>query len=91
MGLLRRFFSQTRKPEETLGKLMLGTMNSGHAQMADWSFTHLPELAVEQAGDLGCGGGRNAGELLKKYPQSLIRTLMLCSKTLFAAAKISVI
>ena len=70
MGLLKRFFSQTRKPEGTLGKLMLGTMNSGHAQMADWGFTHLPKLAVEQAVDLGCGGGRNAGELLQKYPDA---------------------
>ena len=25
MGLLKRFFSQTRKPEGALGKLMLGT------------------------------------------------------------------
>ena len=63
MGLLKRFFSQTRKPEGALGKRLLGTMNSGHAQLADWGFTHLPELAVEQAVDLGCGGGRNAGEL----------------------------
>ncbi|MBQ5987494.1 MAG: class I SAM-dependent methyltransferase [Clostridia bacterium] len=70
MGLLKRFFSQTRKPEGALGKLMLGTMNAGHAQLADWGFTHLPELAVEQAVDLGCGGGRNAGELLKMYPDA---------------------
>ena len=67
MGLLKRFFSQTRKPEGVLGKLMLGTMNSGHAQLADWGFTHLPEMTPERAMDLGYGGGRNAGELMKKY------------------------
>ena len=67
MGLLKRFFSQTRKPEGVLGKLMLGTMNSGHAQLADWGFMHLPEMTPERAMDLGCGGGRNAGELMKKY------------------------
>lgn len=33
MGLMKRFFSQTRKPEGFLGKVMLGTMNSGHAKM----------------------------------------------------------
>ena len=67
MGLLKRFFSQTRKPEGVLGKLMLGTMNSGHAKLADWGFMHLPEMTPERAMDLGCGGGRNAGELMKKY------------------------
>ncbi len=70
MGLAKNIFSQTRKPEGFLGKMMLGTMNPGHAKLADWGFTHLPEIAPEKAADLGCGGGRNAGELLKKYPKA---------------------
>ena len=70
MGLAKRFFSQTRKPEGFLGKMMLGTMNPGHAKLADWGFAHLPEITPERAVDLGCGGGRNAGELLKKYPNA---------------------
>lgn len=57
MGLLKQFFSQTRKPEGFLGKLMLSTMNSGHALMADWGMGYLPNTAVGQAVDLGCGGG----------------------------------
>ena len=70
MSIAKDFFSQTRKPEGFLGKMMLGTMNSGHAKLADWGFTHLPALAVEQVVDLGCGGGRNAGELLKMFPKA---------------------
>ena len=70
MGILKNFFSQTRKPEGFLGKMMLSTMNSGHAKLADWGFTHLPSINPLKAADLGCGGGRNAGELLKKYPQA---------------------
>ena len=70
MALLRKFFNQTRKPEGFLGKLMLSGMNSGHAKLADWGFAHLPALSVSAAVDLGCGGGRNAGELLKKYPSA---------------------
>ena len=56
MGLAKNFFSQTRKPEGFLGKMMLGTMNSGHAKLADWGFTHLPEITPESAVDLGCTG-----------------------------------
>ena len=70
MGLFKDLVSQTRKPEGNLGKIMLGSMNSGHAKLADWGFTHLPEIDPAKAVDLGCGGGRNAGELLKKYPKA---------------------
>ena len=72
MSIAKSFFNQTRKPEGFLGKMMLGTMNSGHAKMADWGFTHLPAIAPEKAVDLGCGGGRNAGELMKKYPKARV-------------------
>ena len=70
MGLFRSFVSQTRKPEGFLGKMMLRGMNSGHAKLADWGFSHLPDLTPEKAVDLGCGAGRNVGELLKKYPEA---------------------
>lgn len=68
MGLFKSFVSQTRKPEGFLGKMMLSGMNSGHAMLADWGFSLLPKITPSKALDLGCGGGRNAGELLKKYP-----------------------
>ena len=75
MALLRKIFNQTRKPEGFLGKLMLSGMNSGHAKLADWGLAHLPTLPVSAAVDLGCGGGRNAGELLKKYPAAHVTAI----------------
>ena len=75
MALLRKLFNQTRKPEGFLGKLMLSGMNSGHAKLADWGLAHLPELSASAAVDLGCGGGRNAGELLKKYPTAHVTAI----------------
>ena len=75
MGLFRSFINQTRKPEGFLGKMMLGGMNSGHAKLADWGFTHLPDIPGENTADLGCGGGRNAGELLKKFPGALVTAI----------------
>ena len=70
MGLFKDYVSQTRKPEGLLGKLMLNGMNSGHAKMADWGLSHLPKIDPKNAVDLGCGGGRNAGELLKLFPMA---------------------
>ena len=75
MGLFKNFVSQTRKPEGFLGKMMLRSMNSGHAQMADWGLSHLPELDADEIVDLGCGGGRNAGELLRRYRRSRVTAI----------------
>lgn len=72
MGFLKKFFNQTRKPEGFLGKLMLSSMNSGHARLADWGLSHLAKLEVSRVADLGCGAGRNAGELLKRFPQAQV-------------------
>ncbi len=68
MGLFKKFVNQTRKPEGALGKMMLRSMNTGHSSLANWGFAHLPPLSFEQIVDLGCGGGKNAAELLKAYP-----------------------
>ncbi len=75
MGLFKSFVSQTRKPQGLLGKMMLSGMNSGHAKLADWGFTHLPAIVPARAVDLGCGGGRNAGELLRKYPEAQVTAI----------------
>jgi len=67
MAMLRKFFNQTRKPEGILGKMMLSSMNAGHAKLAEWGLSQLPAGTVEKAVDLGCGAGGNVGELLRKY------------------------
>lgn len=71
MGLFKDFVNQTRKPEGGLGKMMLKTMNSGHAKMADWGLSYLEIKRPERVVDLGCGGGRNIGALLDKFPTAL--------------------
>ena len=49
MGLLSKFFSNARKPEGFLGKIMVNGMNGGgHAAMANWALiegmhTYTPE------------------------------------------------
>lgn len=75
MGLFKKFVSQTKKPEGFLGEIMLNGMNSGHAQMADWGLAFLPEITPVMIADLGCGGGRNAGELLKRYPNAKVTAI----------------
>ena len=75
MGLYRKFVNQTRKPEGTMGKMTVNGMNSGHAKMADWGMSHLPEINPSKILEVGCGGGRNAGELAKKYPSAKVTAI----------------
>ncbi len=75
MGLFRKYVNQTRKPEGFLGRMMIIGMNSGHAKMADWGMGHLENLAPKAVADLGCGGGRNAAELLRRYPDATVTAI----------------
>ena len=75
MGLFRKFINQTRKPEGLLGKLMVSGMNSGHAKLADWGMSALAGISASSIAELGCGGGRNARELMKRYPQAALTAL----------------
>ena len=75
MGLFKNFVSQTRKPEGFLGKMMLNGMNAGHAKLADWGLSYVPSITPQKAVDLGCGAGRNAGELLRRYPTAYVTAI----------------
>ena len=72
MGLLKKYFNQTRKPEGILGKLMISGMNGGHAKLADWGMAYLKGVEPQRIAELGCGGGRNAAELLRRYPKAFV-------------------
>lgn len=68
MNLIKKFFSQTRRPEGFLGKLMLISMNSGHSKMAEWGMSYLPDFIPHQLLEIGCGAGANVKRLMNRYP-----------------------
>ena len=74
MGLLAKIFSNTKKPEGKLGKLMAKSMNgSSHAKMADWGLQYLKGVQATAVCDFGCGGGANVGKLLKLCPRATVK------------------
>ena len=75
MGLYQSFVNQTRKPAGFLGKLMVDGMNGGHAKLADWGMSHLEGISPAAIVELGCGGGRNASALLKRYSKAKLTAL----------------
>jgi ubiquinone/menaquinone biosynthesis C-methylase UbiE len=75
MGLFRKFVNNTRKPEGLLGALMLSGMNREHAKMADWGMGKFPPMTPHSMLDIGCGGGRNAAVLMRKYPKAVMTAM----------------
>lgn len=75
MGFLKKFLNQTRNPEGFLGKIILKGMNFGHAKGADWAMGYLDSSDPSEIVDLGCGGGRNAAALLKKYQSARVTAI----------------
>lgn len=75
MGPYKNFIAQTRKPEGFLGRLMVNGMNGGHAKLADWGMAQLKGIPAASIAELGCGGGRNAFELLKRYPHAKLTAM----------------
>ena len=75
MGLIRKYFNNARKPEGLLGKIMVSSMNRAHAEVSDWGMSHLKRISPADIAELGCGGGRNTVELLKRYPEAKVTAL----------------
>ena len=44
-------------------------------KMADWGLSHLSKVNPENIVDIGCGGGRNAAELMMKYPSAKVTAI----------------
>ncbi len=70
--MLRKFFNNTRKPEGTMGKIMVGMMNGGHKGVADWSRTFINLKDNIKILDIGCGGGANIKEFLNSSKNSIV-------------------
>ena len=75
MGLYKKFVNQTRRPEGFLGRMMVRGMNGGHVRLADWGMSHLGGITALNIAELGCGGGRNTAELLKRCPAAEVTAL----------------
>ena len=70
MGFMKNIFENTCKPKGFMGKMMVNSMNSGHAKVSDWGMSHLEGIQPSRIVDLGCGGGRNAKALLERYEKA---------------------
>lgn len=72
MKIFNKFVNNCRKPEGFLGKVMLSSMNKGHAPLSKWGIGHIPERDFKTILDIGCGGGLNLKRFLAEYPKARV-------------------
>ena len=87
------FFQNTCKPDGLGGKLMVKMMNSGHAPLARWGFSHLEageyQNTLQSILDVGCGGGANVAAWLEKCPNSHVIGLDYSDVSVAEARKVN--
>jgi len=91
MGLIRSFFNNTRKPTGLRGRLMLSRMNAEHAAVSDWGMAQLPATSPRSIAELGCGGGRNAAELLRRYPDASLIAIDYSPESVGRTARVNAV
>ena len=64
-----------RLPQGDGGRETLNRMNTAHASMAAWGFSHISPAKDAKALDLGCGGGANLAVLLELCPDGHVTGL----------------
>ena len=67
MSLKVKFFNNTREPKGLLGQIMIIRMNHHHKSLVSWALSNFPKDEKKDILEIGCGGGKNALELLKTY------------------------
>ena len=67
MSLKVKFFNNTREPKGLLGQIMIIRMNHHHKFLVSWALSNFPKDEKKDILEIGCGGGKNALELLKTY------------------------
>lgn len=67
MSFLRNYFANARKPGKGVyGQTMLYMMNLMHNKIAMWGLSNIEIKNTDNILDIGCGGGKNISNLLKK-------------------------
>lgn len=70
--MLKKYFSNMRKPEGLGGKIAIRMMNLGHSSISKWGFSHINPSTDCKALDIGCGGGANIAVLLSKCSRGTV-------------------
>lgn len=70
--MLKKFLKHCEKPEGFFGKLVITSMNRGHAPFFKWMMQQVQLGNPKTILDVGCGGGGNIALMFKMFPDAKI-------------------
>ncbi|MCR5425085.1 MAG: class I SAM-dependent methyltransferase [Bacteroidales bacterium] len=90
MGFLSKLFSNARKLEGFLGRMMVNGMNGGsHARMAQWGLSFVDINEDASVLDMGCGGGANIARMLTLAPKGRVLGIDYSAVSVAASRKMN--
>ena len=70
--MINKLLQNAKKPMGSIGEIIVGSMNSGHARIRKWGMSFLVPEDDWCALDIGCGGGANIAQLLQMSPKGRV-------------------
>ncbi len=68
-NFIHTLFDNLKKPEGFWGRIILHEMNKRHSSLSEWGMSHVEWQEEWNILDIGCGGGANLAEFLRRCPQ----------------------
>ena len=88
-NFINNILQNTRRPEGFWGRIILRAMNRGHAQLAEWGFSHVEWGKKWTVLDIGCGGGANLARMLDLCPQGIIHGMDVSEESVAFARRLN--
>ena len=68
-NIIHKLFHNLKKPEGFWGRVILREMNKRHTLLSEWGMSHIVWNKEWNVLDIGCGGGANLTQLMRRCPQ----------------------
>lgn len=89
MRILKSVFCQCARPDGSLGRLLLRSMNLCHAPLTNWGLGFVDFKDEMKMLDIGCGGGATLTRLLKRSFNSMVYGIDISHESVAKARKVN--
>lgn len=86
-NIIHKLFHNLKKPEGFWGRVILRQMNKRHSELSRWGMSHIEWQQEWNVLDIGCGGGANLAELMRRCPQGKAYGIDISQESVLFAQK----
>ena len=86
-NIIHKLFDNLKKPEGFWGRVILHQMNKRHSLLSEWGMSHVEWQQEWNILDIGCGGGANLTQLLRRCSQGKVYGIDISLESVLFAQK----